>query len=188
MHPAPRRAKRAARCVELPKTFDPAEIESRWYAHWEDKGLFAPRAPRRRALDARQSAAQCDGQPPYRSRARQYAAGRARPPRAVEGQGCALGGRHGPCRHRYADGWSSARWRSGRDKRANYSREQFVEKVWQWKAESGGAITGQLRRLGCSMDWANERFTMDEGFFGPRCSRCSSSSIARGCSIATKGW
>lgn len=38
------------------------------------------------------------------------------------------------------------------------------EKVWTWKAESGGQITGQLRRLGCSMDWANERFTMDEGF------------------------
>ncbi|HWV13666.1 MAG TPA: valine--tRNA ligase, partial [Sphingobium sp.] len=50
------------------------------------------------------------------------------------------------------------------DKRTNYSREQFIEKVWEWKAESGGAITRQLRRLGCSMDWANERFTMDEGF------------------------
>ena len=36
--------------------------------------------------------------------------------------------------------------------------------MWQWKEESGGEITQQLRRLGCSMDWANERFTMDEGF------------------------
>src|SRR3546814_4245069 len=50
------------------------------------------------------------------------------------------------------------------DKRTNYTREQFVDKVWEWKAESGGQITQQLRRLGCSMDWANERFTMDEGF------------------------
>nr|WP_254605256.1 valine--tRNA ligase [Sphingomonas bacterium] len=50
------------------------------------------------------------------------------------------------------------------DKRTNYSREEFVAKVWEWKAESGGEITRQLRRLGCSMDWANERFTMDEGF------------------------
>ena len=39
-----------------------------------------------------------------------------------------------------------------------------MRRVWQWKEESGGQITGQLRRLGCSMDWANERFTMDEGF------------------------
>jgi valyl-tRNA synthetase len=42
-------------------------------------------------------------------------------------------------------------------------REKFVSRVWQWKAESGGTITGQLRRLGASPDWARERFTMDEG-------------------------
>ncbi|OYY67947.1 MAG: valine--tRNA ligase [Sphingomonas sp. 28-63-12] len=50
------------------------------------------------------------------------------------------------------------------DKRTNYTREAFIEKVWDWKRESGGEITQQLRRLGCSMDWANERFTMDAGF------------------------
>ena len=43
------------------------------------------------------------------------------------------------------------------------AREPFIEKVWQWKAESGGAITGQLRRLGASCDWSRERFTMDDG-------------------------
>ena len=48
-------------------------------------------------------------------------------------------------------------------KRTDFTREEFVEKVWEWKEESGGTITGQLRRLGCSMDWSNERFTMDEG-------------------------
>jgi valyl-tRNA synthetase len=42
-------------------------------------------------------------------------------------------------------------------------REKFVERVWQWKAESGGAITNQLKRLGASCDWSRERFTMDEG-------------------------
>ena len=42
-------------------------------------------------------------------------------------------------------------------------REAFTARVWQWKAESGGNITRQLRRLGCSLDWARERFTMDEG-------------------------
>jgi valyl-tRNA synthetase len=42
-------------------------------------------------------------------------------------------------------------------------REKFLEKVWAWKAESGGAITNQLKRLGASCDWSRERFTMDEG-------------------------
>src|ERR1700758_5650627 len=42
-------------------------------------------------------------------------------------------------------------------------REKFVERVWEWKAESGGTITRQLRRLGASADWARERFTMDAG-------------------------
>jgi valyl-tRNA synthetase len=42
-------------------------------------------------------------------------------------------------------------------------RDAFVARVWQWKAESGGAITGQLRRLGASLDWPRERFTMDDG-------------------------
>ena len=42
-------------------------------------------------------------------------------------------------------------------------REKFLEKVWEWKAQSGGTITGQLKRLGASCDWSRERFTMDEG-------------------------
>ncbi len=48
------------------------------------------------------------------------------------------------------------------DRRA-IGREKFVEKVWAWKAESGGQIISQLKRLGCSCDWSRERFTMDEG-------------------------
>jgi valyl-tRNA synthetase len=47
--------------------------------------------------------------------------------------------------------------------RHDLGREAFVERVWQWKAESGGAILGQMRRLGDSVDWTRERFTMDEG-------------------------
>ena len=50
----------------------------------------------------------------------------------------------------------------GIDRRA-LGREKFVERVWQWKAESGGTITRQLRRLGASLDWPRERFTMDDG-------------------------
>ncbi|MBV9736276.1 MAG: valine--tRNA ligase [Acidisphaera sp.] len=47
--------------------------------------------------------------------------------------------------------------------RAALGREAFIARVWQWKADSGGAITRQLRRLGASLDWPRERFTMDEG-------------------------
>ncbi|WP_329103440.1 valine--tRNA ligase [Micromonospora sp. NBC_01699] len=47
--------------------------------------------------------------------------------------------------------------------RHDLGREKFVERVWQWKAESGGTILGQMRRLGDSVDWDRERFTMDEG-------------------------
>jgi len=49
----------------------------------------------------------------------------------------------------------STRWEMG--------REKFIERVWEWKEQSGGTITGQLRRLGASCDWSRERFTMDEG-------------------------
>ncbi|MCH8504372.1 MAG: valine--tRNA ligase, partial [Ectothiorhodospiraceae bacterium] len=47
--------------------------------------------------------------------------------------------------------------------RHDLGREAFIERVWEWKAESGGTITQQLRRMGASVDWARERFTMDEG-------------------------
>ncbi|MEM6902481.1 MAG: class I tRNA ligase family protein, partial [Pseudomonadota bacterium] len=47
--------------------------------------------------------------------------------------------------------------------RHDLGREAFIERVWQWKEESGNTITGQLRRLGASADWPRERFTMDEG-------------------------
>jgi valyl-tRNA synthetase len=47
--------------------------------------------------------------------------------------------------------------------RRELGREKFVDRVWQWKAESGGTITRQLRRLGASLDWPRERFTMDDG-------------------------
>ena len=48
-------------------------------------------------------------------------------------------------------------------KRQSLGREKFIERVWEWKAESGGTIVNQLRRLGASCDWSRERFTMDEG-------------------------
>jgi valyl-tRNA synthetase len=149
--------------TELPKTFDPAEIESRWYAHWEGEGLFRPDRP---------------GAEPWTI---------VNPPPNVTGNlhiGHALDNTLQDIlvRHARLKG-KDALWVVGTDhagiatqmvvernmalqqqKRTDFTREQFVDKVWEWKAESGGIITQQLRRLGCSMDWANERFTMDPGF------------------------
>ncbi|MFC3442453.1 valine--tRNA ligase [Sphingobium rhizovicinum] len=149
--------------TELPKTFDPADIESRWYAHWEEKGLFRPERP-----DAT----------PFTI---------VNPPPNVTGSlhiGHALDNTLQDIVIRYERlRGKDALWVVGTDhagiatqmvverqlnaqqqKRTDFTRDEFVAKVWEWKAESGGAITRQLRRLGCSMDWANERFTMDEGF------------------------
>lgn len=149
--------------TELAKTFDPAAIETRWYAHWEEQGLFRPERT---------------GAEPWTI---------VNPPPNVTGSlhiGHALDNTLQDIlvRHARLQG-KDARWVVGTDhagiatqmvvernlakegvKRTDLGREAFVDKVWEWKAESGGAITGQLRRLGCSMDWANERFTMDEGF------------------------
>ncbi len=149
--------------TELPKTFDPAAIESRWYAHWEENGLFRPDRP---------------GAEPWTI---------VNPPPNVTGSlhiGHALDNTLQDIltRHARLKG-KDALWVVGTDhagiatqmvverqmalsqqKRTDFTRDEFVDKVWEWKAESGGQITGQLRRLGCSMDWANERFTMDEGF------------------------
>jgi valyl-tRNA synthetase len=149
--------------TELPTTFDPAAIEARWYAHWEQEGLFRPERP--------------DAQP--------YTI--VNPPPNVTGSlhiGHALDNTLQDIMIRYERlRGKDALWVVGtdhagiatqmvverqleakQDKRTNYSREDFVAKVWEWKEESGGTITRQLRRLGCSMDWRREQFTMDPHF------------------------
>jgi valyl-tRNA synthetase len=149
--------------TELPKTFDPAAIEAKWYAHWEDRGLFRPERP--------------DAQP--------FTI--VNPPPNVTGSlhiGHALDNTLQDVVVRYERlKGKDALWVVGtdhagiatqmvvereleksQDKRTNYSREDFVAKVWEWRAESGGTITRQLRRLGCSMDWSREQFTMDPHF------------------------
>ena len=63
--------------------------------------------------------------------------------------------------------------------RREMGREEFLERVWEWKAESGGTIINQLKRLGASADWSRERFTMDEGLSRTPSARCSSSSTRR---------
>jgi valyl-tRNA synthetase len=148
---------------ELPKTFEPRAIEDRWYAHWESRGLFRPDRP-----DAA----------PWTI---------VMPPPNVTGAlhiGHALDNtlQDVLVRKERMLG-KDALWVVGTDhagiatqmvvernlesqglKRAEIGREAFLEHIWEWKAQSGGSITRQLRRLGASCDWAHERFTMDEGF------------------------
>ncbi len=148
---------------ELAKTFDPAAIEAKWYEHWEKGGLFRPERPNAEAFTI------------------------VNPPPNVTGSlhiGHALDNTLQDIVIRYERmRGKDALWVVGtdhagiatqmvverqmeqqQDKRTNYSREDFIGKVWEWKEESGGTITRQLRRLGCSMDWSREQFTMDEHF------------------------
>ena len=149
--------------MPMEKTFDPAAIEAKWRHEWESRGLFRPHRP-----DAT----------PFTI---------VNPPPNVTGAlhiGHALDNTLQDVLVRYERlRGKDALWVVGmdhagiatqmvverqleaqQDKRTNYSREDFIDKVWQWKAESGGQITGQLRRLGCSMDWSREQFTMDPHF------------------------
>src|SRR6187200_2050074 len=148
---------------ELPKTFEPRAIEDRWYAHWESKGLFRPDRPEATPWTI------------------------VMPPPNVTGSlhiGHALDNTlQDVLTRRERMLGKDALWVVGTDhagiatqmvvernldsqgiKRAEIGRDAFLEHVWEWKAQSGGAITRQLRRLGASCDWSNERFTMDPGF------------------------
>jgi len=147
----------------LEKTFNAAEVEARHGKRWEDSGAFA---------------AQVDSQsPPYTI---------MMPPPNVTGSlhmGHALTFtlQDVLIRHRRMSG-RDALWQPGTDHagiatqmvverqleakgitRHDLGRESFIDRVWEWKGESGGTITRQLRRLGASTDWGRERFTMDEG-------------------------
>ena len=147
----------------MDKTYDPHAIEQRWYKTWEERGWFAP------DMDA-------PGEP--------YCI--MIPPPNVTGS---LHMGHGfnntvmdtLIRYHRMKG-DKTLWQPGTDHagiatqmvverqleaegltRHDLGREKFIERVWKWKEESGGNITRQLRRLGSSLDWEHERFTMDEG-------------------------
>ena len=152
----------------LDKTFDPTAAEPRLYAMWEDSGLFAPR-------DARPTDGAADA----------YSI--VIPPPNVTGSlhiGHALNNTLQDILARYHRMRGKAvLWLPGTDhagiatqmvverqlaaagnvSRRDMGRDAFVAKVWEWKAESGGTIVQQLRRLGASCDWSRERFTLDEG-------------------------
>lgn len=151
--------------MEIPKTYEPKEVEGRWYPFWETRGFFTPEA---------------NSNP----RARRFSM--VIPPPNVTGylhMGHALN-------HTLQD--VLARWRrmsgdrvlwlpgtdhagiatqmvverqlaSEGQNRRDMGREKFVERVWSWKAHSGGTIQKQMRILGDSADWSRERFTMDDG-------------------------
>ncbi|MES9826635.1 MAG: valine--tRNA ligase [Candidatus Thiodiazotropha sp.] len=146
----------------MEKTYDPHAIEQRWYQTWEERGYFAP------------------GQTGSDSYCIMI------PPPNVTGS---LHMGHGfnntimdtLIRYHRMKG-DKTLWQAGSDhagiatqmvverqleaenrKRHDLGREQFIERIWEWKGESGGNISRQLRRLGSSLDWQHERFTMDEG-------------------------
>ena len=145
----------------MDKTFNPSDIETKWYQSWESNGHFHP-----------------SGQgAPYSIMI---------PPPNVTGSlhmGHAFQDTIMDTLIRYhrMKGHNTL-WQVGTDHagiatqmvverqlqaqnitRHDLGREKFLEKVWEWKAESGGTITKQLRRMGASVDWSRERFTMDDG-------------------------
>ncbi|MEH6552083.1 MAG: valine--tRNA ligase [Pseudomonadales bacterium] len=148
----------------MEKNFQPADIENRWYKTWEENGFFKPSG---------------EGEP--------YSI--MIPPPNVTGSlhmGHAF-------QHSIMDALTrfermrgrNSLWQVGTDHagiatqmvverklaaeenltRHDLGRDAFIEKVWQWKEHSGGTITRQMRRLGNSVDWETERFTMDDGFY-----------------------
>jgi len=149
----------------MEKTFSPQDIETKWYQTWENNGYFKPSGD--------------TSADPYCIMI---------PPPNVTGS---LHMGHGfqeaimdaLIRYHRMLG-NNTLWQVGTDhagiatqmvverlldaegtSRHNLGREKFIEKVWEWKEESGGHITRQLRRLGASPDWSRERFTMDDGFY-----------------------
>jgi valyl-tRNA synthetase len=150
----------------IDKTYQPSEVEGRIYRAWEESGAF--RAGR-----------------PERARAEPYSI--VIPPPNVTGSlhmGHALNNTLQDilCRFERMRG-KDVLWQPGTDHagiatqmvverqlterqekgRREIGREAFLKRVWEWKAESGGTIVNQLKRLGASCDWSRERFTMDEG-------------------------
>ena len=143
-------------------TTDPQEIEARHYARWEAAGYFAPSG---------RGEPYCIVIPPpnvtgtlHMGHAFQHTIMDALTRyHRMRGRQHAVAARHRPRRHRDADGRrAAARTREGTSAR-DLGREEFVERVWQWKEQSGGTISQQMRRLGASVDWSRDRFTMDEG-------------------------
>ncbi len=150
--------------MELAKSFEPAAIEARWYPEWEKNGFFQAGA------DAAKTENYCILLPPPNVTGTLHM-GHAFQHTLMD----AL------TRYHRMRG-NNTLWQPGTDhagiatqivverqldaqkvSRHDLGRDKFIERVWQWKEESGSTITRQMRRLGSSCDWQRERFTMDEG-------------------------
>ncbi len=150
--------------MELAKSFEPADIERRWYPIWESRGYFAA------GLDTTKTDNFCILLPPPNVTGNLHM-----------GHGFNQTIMDALTRYHRMRG-DNTLWQPGTDHagiatqivverqldvaglaRHTLGREKFLEKVWEWKELSGGAITRQMRRLGTSPDWSRERFTMDAG-------------------------
>jgi valyl-tRNA synthetase len=150
--------------MEIAKSFEPKEIESRWYPKWEKSGYF------KAGLDPNKSQAFCILLPPPNVTGTLHM-----------GHGFNQTLMDALTRYHRMKG-DNTLWQPGTDhagiatqivverqldaqgiSRHDLGRERFIEKVWEWKKYSGDTITRQMRRLGTSPDWSRERFTMDEG-------------------------
>lgn len=145
----------------MEKTYSPQEIEQHWYKIWEQRGYFVPNGT---------GAAYCIMIPPPN------VTGTLHMGHAFQDTLMDI-----LIRYHRMQGYNTL-WQMGTDHagiatqmvverqlatqgktRHDLGREAFIEKIWEWKAHSGGRITQQTRRLGASVDWNTERFTMDDG-------------------------
>ncbi|MCL2524150.1 MAG: valine--tRNA ligase [Betaproteobacteria bacterium] len=150
--------------MELAKTFEPADIERRWYPEWEARNHFAA------GIDGDKTEHFCILLPPPNVTGTLHM-----------GHGFNQTIMDALTRYYRMRGHNTL-WQPGTDhagiatqivverqldaqgvSRHDLGREKFLEKVWEWKAYSGDTITRQMRRLGTSPDWTRERFTMDAG-------------------------
>src|SRR5690349_11404197 len=148
--------------MELAKSFEPAEIEQFWRSEWEKRGYYAA------SMDLSQPSFSIQLPPPNVTGTLHM--GHAFNQTIMDGL----------TRYHRMLGYNTA-WIPGTDhagiatqivverqldaqkvSRHDLGRDKFIEKVWEWKEKSGNIITGQMRRLGASADWAREYFTMDE--------------------------
>ncbi len=145
----------------MEKTYDPHAIEQTWYQTWENNGDFAPSG---------KGAPYCIMIPPPNVTGSLHM-GHAFQDTLMDAltryhrmQGHNTLWQAGTDHAGIATQMVVERQLNGEDKtRHDLGRDEFINKIWEWKESSGGTITRQLRRMGSSLDWSRERFTMDEG-------------------------
>lgn len=163
---SPNAASAATDSPELSKSFEPAELESRWYAEWEKRGYFAAGSHVKTGTEGQPYVIQF---PPPNVTGTLHMGhafnqtimdGLIRYHRMLGDDTVFIPGTDhaGIATQIVVERQLDAQKVSRHD----LGREKFVEKVWEWKEKSGNAITGQVRRLGASADWPREYFTMDD--------------------------